>query len=55
MPIDEVPHYQVICKDDLVDNLNKRVDNSSREELIDLINKFADKVDPKTLREVLTS
>ena len=55
MPIDDIPDYQVICKDDLVDHLKKRVDNSSREELIDLIHKFADKVDPKTLRDVLTS
>jgi hypothetical protein len=55
MPIDEVPHYQVISKNDLVANLRQRVEDSSRTELIALVLKFAELSDPKTVRNILTS
>jgi len=55
MPIEDLPNYHVISKQDLVDNLRQRMEHASRTELIALVEKFAEVSDPKTVREVLTS
>ena len=55
MPIKDIPQYQVISKEELVDTLKERTDNSSREELVEIINNFTELVDAKMLRQVLTA